>query len=252
MKKNYLVKGLLLTFLGFAAVPAFALTLDKPPMIKSDKAAIQKKLKSKYQLQAQSNGEVNPLYPVKYTATYIQGIKDEYNAVTKDEIVCVSLDMLKGTNGDFSRKAILGNNLIQRPMKVEFKDLSTINKSYGDYDALGWKRGKNLYIYINQKHSTSPAIALAALLSHEAIHQDEYNSLSEETYAWTMEAAVFTELVGLYPDYELNLDSLVQREKTLKKLFERGNYTNKYIKKTVYSNEGYQNLPISSPGFEEL
>ena len=67
-----------------------------------------------------------------------------------------------------------------------------------------------------------------------------------------MEAAVWSELVELYPDYELNLDSLVQRENTLKKIFERGNCTDKYIKKTVYSNAGYQNLPESSPGFEAL
>lgn len=129
--------------------------------------------------------------------------------------------MLKGTNGDFSRKAILGNNLTSKPMKIEFKDLSTINKSYADYDALGWKREK-VYIYVNQKHNTSPAIALAALLSHEALHQDEFNSLSEETYAWTMEAYVWCELLELNPDYELNLDSLVQRENTLRRYLKEG------------------------------
>lgn len=194
----------------------------------------------------------NPLYPAKYTPEYIKKIKNEYKCAGKDEIFYVSLDMMKGTLGEFSKNAILGNNLTQRPMKIEFKDLSQINKTYANYDALGWKRGKSLYIYINQKHSTSPAIAIAALLSHEALHQDEFNSLSEETYAWTMEAAVWTELLDLYSNYEINPDSLVTRENTLKKLFVRGNYTNQYIKKTVYSNAGYQNLPESSPGFEAL
>lgn len=248
MKKDYIINVSLIVALALGNIPAFAIALDKPPM-PNQSALTGKKIKKNVPQQAES---VNPLYPAKYTPTYISEIKDIYKPASKDEVVWVALDMLKGTNGQFSRDAVLGNNLTGRPMKVEFKDLSTINTKYANYDALGWKRGKGLYIYINQKHNTSPAIALAALLSHESLHQDEYNSLSEETYAWTMEAAVWTELVDLYPDYELNLDSLVQRENTLKKLFERGNYTNKYIKKTVYANEGYQNLPETSPGFENL
>ena len=247
MKKTHVVKILVLVCLSFGIYPAFSLSLDKPPMMNNNGVKNPKIVQN-----ANPADTINPLYPAKYTRAYINEIKDDYKSVGKDEIFYVALDMLKGTNGDFSRRAILGNNLTSKPIKVEFKDLSTINKNYSTYDALGWKRGSRLYIYINQKHNTSPAIALAALLSHEALHQDEFNSLAEETYAWTMEAAVWSELVELYPDYELNLDSLVQRENTLKKIFERGNCTDKYIKKTVYSNAGYQNLPESSPGFEAL
>lgn len=248
MKKDYVAKFLVSVILGVGIAPAFALKLDKPPMPKS-KTTDAKTVKATTTTQ---NEAVNPLYPAKYTKKYIAEIKDTYKVIGKDEVFYVALDMLKGTNGDFSRNAILGGNLTKKPVRVEFKDLSTINKNYADYDALGWKRGKSLYIYISQKHNTSPAIALAALLSHEALHQDEFNSLSEETYAWTMEAAVWTELVNLYPDYQIGPDSLVTRENTLKQLFIRGNYTNKYIKKTVYSNAGYQNLPETSPGFENL
>jgi len=242
MNKARIVKSIILTVLGFTTAPVFA--LDKPPMMPHAKISKTQAVKPAY--------AASPLYPAKYTTEYVNQIKDQYKAVGKDEVFFVALDMLKGTNGEFSRNAILGSNLTSKPMKVEFKDLSTINPRYATYDALGWKRGPKLYIYINQKHNTSPAIAIAALLSHEALHQDEFNSLAEETYAWTMEAAVWSELVGLYPDYELNTDSLVVRENTLKKIFERGNYTDKYIKKTVYSNEGYQNLPESSPGYEAL
>lgn len=244
MRREYITKILMSAVLGLATMPAFTMTLDAPPRLNNK--SIQKK-----QLN-NSSEEVNPLYPAKYTREYIKQIKDEYKVVGKDEVIYVALDMLKDTNGNFSRMAILGSNLTAKPVKVEFKDLSTINKNFATYDALGWKRGKYLYIYISHKHMNSPAIALAALLSHEALHQDEFNSLSEETYAWTMEAATWCELVELYPDYELPLDTLVQRENTLKKIFERGNHTNKYIKKTVYSNAGYQNLPETSPGFEAL
>ena len=187
--------------------------------------------------------------PAKYTQEYIDSFSDEYKNVSDEQIFHVALDMLKGTSGDFSRKAILGYNVTQYPVKVMFKDLSEINEAYSTFDAIGWKKKGKLYIYINPKHEYAPPGAIAALLAHEAIHQDEYNSLSEETYAWTMEAVVWTEILKMFPESN-NLESaLVTRENILKQLLEKGNHTNKYIKKTVYANEGYKNLPLTSPGF---
>lgn len=187
--------------------------------------------------------------PAKYAQEYIDSISDEYKNVSDEQIFHVALDMLKGTSGDFSRKAILGYNVTQYPVKVMFKDLSEINEAYSTFDAIGWKKKGKLYIYINPKHEYAPPGAIAALLAHEAIHQDEYNSLSEETYAWTMEAVVWTEILKMFPESN-NLESaLVTRENILKQLLEKGNHTNKYIKKTVYANEGYKNLPLTSPGF---
>ena len=188
--------------------------------------------------------------PDKYTEEYINSLTEEYKKVSKEQIFHVALDMLKSTSGEFSRKAILGYNLTQRPIQIEFKDLSELNSAYSSYDAVGWKKKNRLYIYINPKHRNAPPGALAALLAHEALHQDEYNSLSEETYAWTMEATTWCEILKLYPESN-NLESpLVTRENILKQQLEKGNYTNKYIKKTVYANEAYKSLPLTSPGFE--
>lgn len=192
-------------------------------------------------------GQVN--LPAKYTQEYIDSLSDEYSKVSNCQIFHVALDMMKGTTADYSRKAILGYNLTQKPVKIEFKDLSELNQAYSTYDAVGWKKKNRLYIYINPKHQYAPPAALAALLAHEALHQDEYNSLSEETYAWTMEANVWCEMLRRFPDSNDLDSSLVMRENVLKQLLEKGNYTNKYIKKTVYSNEGYKNLPLTSPGF---
>ena len=193
----------------------------------------------------------NVKLPEKYTQSYIDSISPEYKKVSNEQIFHVALDMMKGTSGDFSRKAILGYNLTQQPVRIEFKDLSEIDKAYSTFDAVGWKKKGRLYIFINPKHQYAPPGALAALLSHEALHQDEYNSLSEETYAWTMEATVWNEILKMYPESN-NLDSsLVTRENILKQLLEKGNYTNKYIKKTVYANSGYKNLPLTSPGFSD-
>ena len=153
--------------------------------------------------------------------------------------------------GEFSRKAIIGNNLSDKPIKIEFKNLAQIHQNYAEFDALGWKKKNKLYIYINEKHADAPSIALAALLSHEALHQDEFNSINEETYAWTMEAAVWTQLSEDYPEQINSTHPLVVREEMLKRLFIKGGYTDKYIRKTVTSNPGYSNLPSRSPGFED-
>lgn len=199
-------------------------------------------------------GQANPIpsnikLPDKYTPEYMEILHQEYKKVTNEEIIYVALDMMKGTTADFSRKAIMGYNLTQKPIKISFKNLSELNESYATFDAVGWKKRSKLYIYINPKHEAAPPAALAALLAHEALHQDEYNSLSEETYAWTMEAAVWTELLKQYPEANDLESALVGRENVLKQLLEKGNYTNKYIKKTVYSNPGYKNLPLTSPGY---
>lgn len=192
----------------------------------------------------------NVKLPAKYTPEYIDSLASEYSKTSKDQIFHVALDMLKGTSGDFSRRAILGNNITQSPVKIEFKDLSEIDPAYSTFDAIGWKKRGKLYIFINPKHQYAPPGALAALLAHEALHQDEYNSLSEETYAWTMEAIVWTEVLKKYPESNDMESSLVTRENILKQLLEKGNYSNKYIKKTVYANNGYKNLPLTSPGFD--
>ena len=175
----------------------------------------------------------------------------EYKKVTEDPNLIQAIEKLQDTTGKYSKEAILGKNLSNRPIKVEFLNLSTINPMYMNFDALGWKRKKNLYIYINEKHKDAPIEALSAILAHEAIHQDEHNSINEETYAWTMEAAVWTQLTEDNPELEKISHPLVERENVIKKLFVRGDYSSKYIYKFVVTNKGYQNLPERSYGFEE-
>ncbi len=203
--------------------------------------------KKKVELYTDKNG--NPIS--KEQKERSESLKKTYKKVTKEERIMEALELMKGGLADFSRKAILGNNLSEEPMSIAFEDLSKFGQAYTNFDALGWKKKDKLYIYINKKHQDAPAPALAAVLAHEALHQDEFNSLNEETYAWTMEAAVWTQLSEKDPKYNDSMHPLVVRENTLKKLFIKGNYTNKFIKKTVYANPGYANLPSRSPGFED-
>ncbi|MCQ2739448.1 MAG: hypothetical protein MJ237_04390 [bacterium] len=191
----------------------------------------------------------NVKLPEKYTDAYLDALTNEYKKVSNEQVVHIALDMMKNTSADYSRRAIMGFNLTQYPMQISFKNLTELNSAYETFDAVGWKKKNKLFIYINPKHSDAPPAAIAALIAHEALHQDEYNSLSEETYAWTMEACVWDEMIKMYPEENILESSLVARENTLRQLLEKGNYTNKYIKKAVYSNNGYKNLPVTSPGF---
>ncbi len=176
----------------------------------------------------------------------------KYRKITKDGAVMQAMELMNTVNiAKYSYNALMGNNLTEKPFKIEFKNLSEINPEYASFDALGWQKKDVLYIYINEKHRNAPPEAIAALLSHEAIHQDKLASLNEETYAWTLEAAVWMKLIEKNPNVEKNPSSLVSRENMLKKLFVKGDYTNKYIKKAVYTNPGYKKLPTRSPGFED-
>lgn len=175
----------------------------------------------------------------------------KYEKVTNNPNLIQAVELLDRTTGRYSKEAILGKNLTEKPIKVDFLDLSTINPIYTNFDALGWKQKKRLHIYINEKHKDAPIEALCALLAHEAIHQDETNSINEETYAWTLEAAVWTQLTEDNPELEKISHPLVERENVIKQLFIRGNYTDRDIYKFVISNKGYENLPERSYGFEE-
>ncbi|MCD7780585.1 MAG: hypothetical protein LUH05_07940 [Candidatus Gastranaerophilales bacterium] len=176
----------------------------------------------------------------------------KYKKITKDGAVMQAMELMNTVSiGQYSYNALMGNNLTEYPFKIEFKNISEINPEYASFDALGWKKKNKLYIYINEKHRNAPPEAIAALLAHEAIHQDEFASLNEETYAWTLEAAVWMKLTEKNPTSRNSYSTLVERENMLQKLFEKGDYTNKYIKKAVYTNPGYKKLPTRSPGFED-
>ncbi len=195
---------------------------------------------------------VNSCFALDSNIQITEEMHKKYKHVTTEDNVIRAVELLKNTTGKYSHDAILGKNLTNKPIKIEFLNLSTINPQYENFDALGWKKKKNLYIYINEKHKDAPVEALSAILAHEAIHQDETNSLNEETYAWTLEAAVWTQLTEDNNALESISHPLVDRENVIKQLFIRGNYTSKYINKFVISNKGYQNLPERSVGFEEL
>lgn len=179
-------------------------------------------------------------------------MNSKLSEVTKEEEIKEAIKiMYKCSSSRYSYNAILGNNLTGKPIKISFKNLAQINPNYADYDALGMKNKGRLYIFINQKHKSAPPEALASLLSHEAMHQDEFNSINEETYAWSLEAAVWTEFLRNDPSLRKKTEyPLVNRLNTLNSLFVNANYTDKYIRKVIKNHQGYKDLPERSVGFD--
>ena len=177
----------------------------------------------------------------------------DYSAISKDPLISKALDVMATTTGNYARSAIMGSNLSGKPIKVMFKNLSGFGPNYANDDALGMKNGSQLVIYINEKHRNAPPEALAALLSHEAMHQDTSNSINEETYAWTYEAQVWTELKTRQPMLgSYNNIPLVRRENQIYEMFKNAKYTSRIIRQSVQSNPGYRDLPPASPGFENV
>ena len=190
--------------------------------------------------------------PAVLTTREQRKLNSKLSEVTKDEEIKEAIKIMDNCiSSRYSYNAILGNNLTKKPVKITFKNLAEINPNYADYDALGMKNKGRLYIFINQKHKGAPPEALASLLSHEAMHQDEFNSVNEETYAWSLEAAVWTEFLKTNPDLRKETEySLVNRLNTLNSLFVNANYTDKYIRKVIKNHQGYKDLPLRSVGFD--
>ena len=140
------------------------------------------------------------------------------------------------------------NRIVHKPMRVIFKDMTTLHKSLKNYDALSWISGQGEQVlFINQKHRGAPPEALAALISHESMHADEFNSLTEEVTSWQHEAKVWMALKQAHPELEqisAGEDALVDRENRIEQEYRQGT-----LEAFVRSSPGYQGLPATSPGF---
>lgn len=185
-----------------------------------------------------------------------EGFEDESVLIKKistDKKIIEAVKLMKDSPANESYGSLLGNNPTNKPFEIKFMNLSLINKQYKNYDALGWKRGKQLFIYINQKHHNAPPEALCALIASRALNQDETDSINEEVYIWTLEAVVWNYFLGKNPSLSNSYSSLViGREKPLNEIYKKSQNDVKYIEETIKSNRGYTNFPLQSPGFEDV
>lgn len=162
---------------------------------------------------------------------------------TRDEAIMRAFSLMQQGGGEASLTRI-----VSKPMRVIFKDMKSINKSLRNYDALSWisNHGEQV-IFVNEKHRSAPPEALAALISHEAMHDDEFNSVSEEVQSWKHEAEVWIEMKAKNPELSkiaAGAYPLVDRENRLET-----EYRKRSLDSFVRSSPGYQGLPEASPGF---
>lgn len=162
---------------------------------------------------------------------------------SREEAILKAFSLMKDGAAEESLRRIVG-----KPMRVVFKDMKAIHKSLKNYDALSWisSQGEQV-LFLNEKHRNAPAEALAALIAHEAMHDDPQNSINEEIQSWAHEAIVWREMKAHNPNLAripAGMYSLVDRENRIET-----EYSRHTLASFVRENPGYQGLPETSPGF---
>jgi hypothetical protein len=139
-------------------------------------------------------------------------------------------------------------HIVTHRVRVVFKNMEQFNRQFKNYDAISWlaPTGEQM-VLINDRHQQAPAPALAALIAHEAMHADVYNSIAEEINSWQVEAVVWKAMIARYPTLttlKAKQFALVDRENAILSRFGQGT-----LDKMVRDNPGYHGLPEHSTGF---
>lgn len=162
---------------------------------------------------------------------------------TREDAIMKAFALMAEGQGEASLERI-----VNKPMRVIFKDMKTLHKGLKNYDALSWisNQGEQV-IFINERHRTAPPEALAAMIAHEAMHEDELNSLNEEVASWQFEARMWMEMKVRNPELAKlasGVNPLVDRENKIEQEYRQGT-----LEKFVRTRPGYTGLPEASPGF---
>lgn len=162
---------------------------------------------------------------------------------TRDQSILEAFDRMVGSPGEPSLQII-----VDKPVRVFFKDLGSLSKRVKNYDALSWlsAQGEQV-IFINEKHRNAPPEALAAIIAHEAMHNDVDNSIQEEIAGWKKELEVWQQLKHNNPNLASIPDGqypLVDRLNRIEVEYKAGRLDN-----FLRNNPGYSGLPEHSPGF---
>ncbi|MDX2083954.1 MAG: hypothetical protein SFZ03_01020 [Candidatus Melainabacteria bacterium] len=162
---------------------------------------------------------------------------------TREPALFEAMRQLSGTSGERSLQ-----RMVRRPSRILFKDLREMGKAVAAFDALSWLGFDGQHaVFVHVRHRGAPPEALAALIAHEALHDDAQNSLREEVALWAVEATVWHEMKQRNPQLSAIAPGkfpLVDRLNQLESALLQGR-----LEALVRSNGGYQGLPEQSPGF---
>lgn len=182
--------------------------------------------------------------------------ENDYTDITSNQKIINTLNTLKNHNSQTQEtlNIILGDNLSRQQIKIMFYDFAALGSAFEDMDAVACKkRGSDrIYILINNIHQDAPVEAIASILTHETIHQDDISSLEEETTGWTNEAKAwisYKETNAKLNNINSENSPLVKRLNTLAEMYLTSHNTSEKIEKSVSTNRGYSLLAKASPGF---
>ena len=168
----------------------------------------------------------------------------ELYRISRDAPIIEALEIL-----DHSPEKAIIPWMVSHDVRVLFKDMRLeLGKAYMNHDALTIiSNDDQQVIYINSKHMMAPPQALAALIRHEAMHDDRDNSLQEELTAWNKEGQTWQEMLTHYPELKQippHTVALVDRLNAINILQQQNR-----LQDQVFKNIAYQGLPEHSPGF---
>ncbi|MBY0403371.1 MAG: hypothetical protein K2X66_05700 [Cyanobacteria bacterium] len=162
---------------------------------------------------------------------------------TRDQSILEAFNYMVGSSGEPSLDVI-----VNKPVRVFFKDLGLLNQKVKNFDALSWlSTDGQQVIFINEKHRGAPPEALAAIIAHEAMHDDLDNSVLEEIAAWQKEAGVWAEMKRVNPSLAVIPEGkypLVDRLNKIADEKQKGT-----LEAFVRANPGYKGLSEHSPGY---
>lgn len=173
------------------------------------------------------------------------------DSIATDKRILSAVKLLKNTAANASYKRILGNNPTKKPIKIEFKNFASIDKSYAKFDGMGWMEKGKLYIYISDRHTDAPKEALAALISGLAVHVDNDDSINEEIFAWALEGSMWNKFINENPDLAYDSSLLVQRENNIESLYTASPSDVSYIRELIEKNNTYLRFKSASKGYSD-
>lgn len=168
----------------------------------------------------------------------------QFYALTRDDQVVEALLILEMIGETETVKT-----LMDRQVHVVFKNLEELGRQYRNADALSWllPNGEQM-IFIDEIHKFAPPQAIAAIISHELMHNDVQNSIQEEITAWNEELRVWKAMKTAFPilnEIKVKQFPLVDRLNAIGVLEQKQQLTS-----TIANHKGYRGLPKTSPGFE--
>ena len=182
--------------------------------------------------------------------------------ISREPAIVLALQLISQTS-----HASVVDKLINNQVHILFQDLSLLGHPNDDAMSIVNRMNGQQYTYIAQKHISAPPEALAALIVHESMHDDDQNSIAEEVAAWTEEARTWEEMTINFPElskiqpgtYPL-VDRLNALVLTLHQATEPATtqaptdpdaprVLNNTLETLIRSNPTYQGLPEHSPSY---